>query len=67
MEGPPHSRKPLETAMLKQTRTQVIYAALDRAITGPKNGDPRRDGTSEDRLQYLTDAVEAALKKWEQT
>jgi hypothetical protein len=52
--------------MAKQTRTQVIYAALDRAICGPKNGDPRRDGTSEDRLQYLTDAVEAALKKWEQ-
>lgn len=53
--------------MVKQTRTQVIYAALDRVITGPKNDDPRRDGTSGERLQYLTDAVETALKKWEQS
>ena len=43
------------------TAHQIVYAALDRALTGPKNGDPRRDGSSSDRAEYLTDAVMNAL------
>lgn len=42
------------------TTTQRVYTALDRALTGPAT-DPRRIGTAEDRLAYMTDAVVAAL------
>lgn len=44
------------------TRTQVIFNAINVALTGPSK-DPRRKGSVEDRMQYLTDAVEAALDK----
>jgi len=40
---------------------QRIYAVLDRALAGPDNGDPRRNGSSTDRKEYLTDAVMAVL------
>lgn len=43
------------------TLDRIVYKALDRALTGPKNDDPRRGGTSTDRLEYLTDAVVTAL------
>lgn len=42
--------------------TVAVYRALDEAMTGPSK-DPRRRGTSGDRLEYLTDAVVAALGK----
>jgi hypothetical protein len=42
------------------TTTQRVYTALDRALTGPAT-DPRRTGTVSDRLEYMTDAVVAAL------
>jgi hypothetical protein len=45
------------------TLTQDIYAALQLALTGPKTGDTRRHGTSADRLEYLTDAVMAVIRK----
>lgn len=45
----------------KSTLTQTIYATLNRALTGPKNDDPRRVGTSEERLEYLTDTLVSAL------
>jgi hypothetical protein len=49
--------------MTETTLTQDIYAALQRALTGPKTGDTRRYGTSADRLEYLTDAVMIAIRK----
>lgn len=42
------------------TTTQRVYTALDRALTGPST-DPRRTGTTAQRLEYMTDAVLAAL------
>lgn len=46
------------------TRVQTIYKALQDALTGPST-DPRRKGTSDDRLQYLTDAIDKALTEAE--
>lgn len=45
------------------TLTQAIYRALDAALTGPSEDPRRRSARSEDRLQYLTDAVEDAVRK----
>ncbi len=36
---------------VKPVPRHVIYNALDAAITGPKNGDSRREGTAGERLQ----------------
>ncbi|AGH31445.1 hypothetical protein LOKG_00008 [Loktanella phage pCB2051-A] len=46
---------------MTKTKRQVIYEALNVALTGPSK-DPRRNGSSEDRLEYLTDAVLKSLE-----
>ncbi len=46
-----------------KTLTQIVYASLDRAMTGPDTGDARRKGTGAERLEYLTDRLVADLTK----
>ena len=43
------------------TRRWKVYAALNTALTGPSKDPRRRSARAEDRLEYLTDAVMAAL------
>lgn len=47
---------------MKRTLTQTVFQALGDAMVGPRNGDPRREGTSFERLQYLTDHVVRAIQ-----